>query len=228
MQITAVAAFPDDRLIPLENSIGLEVGGKKYPVELVIEDNEAKAESAVKANTKMITEDEVLGKNLQLVIQARDIHGNRLSVDHGAYHEMVRIGEESGTLTEVLDQVDLWYHSVTLDGVEQVRAVTLGDIGLALIYAGIAVAQGAGTADPLGVARLQLAPDLELGGVAVAEAAADPIVSVAADETGPVEIVPHKADGRQTGTVIWEKLWIRSNAASPAARPPLLNASWYS
>lgn len=39
---------------------GLEVGGKKYPVELVIEDNEAKAESAVKANTKMITEDEVL------------------------------------------------------------------------------------------------------------------------------------------------------------------------
>ncbi len=39
---------------------GLEVGGKKYPVELVVEDNEAKAESAVKANTKMITEDEVL------------------------------------------------------------------------------------------------------------------------------------------------------------------------
>ncbi len=39
---------------------GLEVGGKKYPVELVIEDNESKAESAVKTNTKMITEDEVL------------------------------------------------------------------------------------------------------------------------------------------------------------------------
>ncbi len=39
---------------------GLDVGGKKYPVELVIEDNESKAESAVKANTKMITEDEVL------------------------------------------------------------------------------------------------------------------------------------------------------------------------
>ena len=39
---------------------GLEVGGKKYPVEIVIEDNEAKAESAVKVNTKMITEDEVL------------------------------------------------------------------------------------------------------------------------------------------------------------------------
>ena len=39
---------------------GLDVGGKKYPVALVIEDNESKAESAVKANTKMITEDEVL------------------------------------------------------------------------------------------------------------------------------------------------------------------------
>jgi len=39
---------------------GLEVGGKKYPVEVVIEDNESKAESAVKTNTKMITEDEVL------------------------------------------------------------------------------------------------------------------------------------------------------------------------
>ncbi|MFC1827075.1 ABC transporter substrate-binding protein [Thermodesulfobacteriota bacterium] len=39
---------------------GIEVGGKKFPVELVIEDNESKAESAVKANTKMITEDEVI------------------------------------------------------------------------------------------------------------------------------------------------------------------------
>jgi branched-chain amino acid transport system substrate-binding protein len=39
---------------------GLKVGGKKYPVELVIEDNESKAESAVKVNTKLITEDEVL------------------------------------------------------------------------------------------------------------------------------------------------------------------------
>jgi branched-chain amino acid transport system substrate-binding protein len=34
--------------------------GKKYQVELVIEDNESKAESAVAANTKMITQDEVL------------------------------------------------------------------------------------------------------------------------------------------------------------------------
>ena len=39
---------------------GIEVGGKKYKVELVIEDNESKAESAVKAITKLITEDEVL------------------------------------------------------------------------------------------------------------------------------------------------------------------------
>ncbi|NVM20420.1 MAG: ABC transporter substrate-binding protein [Desulfobacterales bacterium] len=39
---------------------GLKVGGKTYQVELVIEDNESRAESAVKVNTKMITEDEVL------------------------------------------------------------------------------------------------------------------------------------------------------------------------
>ena len=39
------------------------------------------------------TEDEVIGRNLQTVIQARDVHGNRLSADYGAFHEMVRIGE---------------------------------------------------------------------------------------------------------------------------------------
>jgi branched-chain amino acid transport system substrate-binding protein len=39
---------------------GLQVGDKKYKVELVIEDNESKAESAVKVATKLITEDEVL------------------------------------------------------------------------------------------------------------------------------------------------------------------------
>ncbi len=44
----------------IEKNGGITVNGKKYPVELVIEDNESKAESAVKANTKMITEDEVL------------------------------------------------------------------------------------------------------------------------------------------------------------------------
>jgi branched-chain amino acid transport system substrate-binding protein len=44
----------------IEKAGGLEVGGKKYEVELVMEDNESKAESAVKANTKMITQDDVL------------------------------------------------------------------------------------------------------------------------------------------------------------------------
>jgi branched-chain amino acid transport system substrate-binding protein len=39
---------------------GLTVGKKKYKVELIIEDNESKAESAVKAATKLIVEDEVL------------------------------------------------------------------------------------------------------------------------------------------------------------------------
>ncbi|WP_417908871.1 ABC transporter substrate-binding protein [Candidatus Electronema sp. PJ] len=39
---------------------GIEVGGTKYPVELVIEDSESKAESAVKASTKMITQDDVM------------------------------------------------------------------------------------------------------------------------------------------------------------------------
>jgi branched-chain amino acid transport system substrate-binding protein len=47
-------------LADINKAGGLEVGGKKYPVEVVIEDNESKAESAVKANTKMITEDEVI------------------------------------------------------------------------------------------------------------------------------------------------------------------------
>ncbi len=39
---------------------GLEVGGHKYNVEVVVEDNESKTESAAKAATKLITEDEVL------------------------------------------------------------------------------------------------------------------------------------------------------------------------
>ncbi|XCN72310.1 MAG: ABC transporter substrate-binding protein [Candidatus Electrothrix aestuarii] len=39
---------------------GIEVGGVKYAVELVIEDNESKAESAVKVNTKLITQDDAL------------------------------------------------------------------------------------------------------------------------------------------------------------------------
>lgn len=47
-------------LADIEKAGGLTVGGKQYDVELVIEDNESKAESAVKANTKMITQDDVL------------------------------------------------------------------------------------------------------------------------------------------------------------------------
>lgn len=44
----------------IEKAGGLEVGGKKYDVEVVVEDNESKAESAVTAATKLITDDEVL------------------------------------------------------------------------------------------------------------------------------------------------------------------------
>ena len=39
------------------------------------------------------TANDVIGRNFQRVIQARDVHGNRLSADHGAFHEMLRIGE---------------------------------------------------------------------------------------------------------------------------------------
>ncbi len=39
---------------------GIKIGKDTYKVDLVIEDNESKAESAVKANTKLITVDEVL------------------------------------------------------------------------------------------------------------------------------------------------------------------------
>ncbi len=40
---------------------GLEIGGKKYKVEFVYEDNEAKAESAVSVALKMIEQDKVIG-----------------------------------------------------------------------------------------------------------------------------------------------------------------------
>lgn len=40
---------------------GYEVGGKKYPLEFIYEDNEAKAESAVTATRKLITQDNILG-----------------------------------------------------------------------------------------------------------------------------------------------------------------------
>ncbi len=59
---------------------GLKVGDKTYDVELVIEDNESKAESAVKANTKMITEDEVLAivgpQSSKQAVPAGDVANN--------------------------------------------------------------------------------------------------------------------------------------------------------
>lgn len=42
-----------------ENGGTITVGGTEYPVELVIEDNESKGESAAAVNTKLITQDEV-------------------------------------------------------------------------------------------------------------------------------------------------------------------------
>ncbi|MGA9531365.1 MAG: ABC transporter substrate-binding protein [Anaerolineales bacterium] len=42
-----------------ENNSTLTVGGTEYPVELVIEDNESKGESAAAVNTKLITQDDV-------------------------------------------------------------------------------------------------------------------------------------------------------------------------
>jgi len=39
---------------------GLDVGGTKYTIELIVEDNESKAESATAAATKLITQDRVL------------------------------------------------------------------------------------------------------------------------------------------------------------------------
>ena len=44
----------------LKDNPVLEVGGKRYKVALIIEDNESNAESATKANIKLITQDQVL------------------------------------------------------------------------------------------------------------------------------------------------------------------------
>ncbi len=43
------------------NKDGIKVGDKTYKVEFIYEDNESKAESAVSAATKLITQDEVIG-----------------------------------------------------------------------------------------------------------------------------------------------------------------------
>ncbi len=44
----------------INTSGGLEIGGKKYPLEFVFEDNESKAESATAVALKLITQDRVL------------------------------------------------------------------------------------------------------------------------------------------------------------------------
>jgi len=44
----------------VNNAGGLEVGGETYTVEIIIEDNEARAESSVAAATKLITQDNVI------------------------------------------------------------------------------------------------------------------------------------------------------------------------
>ncbi|MGB5986957.1 MAG: ABC transporter substrate-binding protein [Desulfobacterales bacterium] len=45
----------------MKKTPSIEVGGETYALKFVYEDNEYKAESAVKVNTKLITEEEVLG-----------------------------------------------------------------------------------------------------------------------------------------------------------------------
>jgi PAS domain S-box-containing protein len=76
-----------------------------FPNVATIVANAARAAVAADSNNRILhwndaaielfgfTADEAIGRNLQRVMQARDVHGNRLSSDHGAFHEMVRIGE---------------------------------------------------------------------------------------------------------------------------------------
>jgi branched-chain amino acid transport system substrate-binding protein len=45
----------------LKKTPSVEIGGEKYMLKFIYEDNEYKAESAVKVSTKLITEEEVLG-----------------------------------------------------------------------------------------------------------------------------------------------------------------------
>jgi branched-chain amino acid transport system substrate-binding protein len=49
------------RLAEINGAGGLKVGGKTYKLEFIYEDNESKAESAVAAALKLITQDQVLG-----------------------------------------------------------------------------------------------------------------------------------------------------------------------
>ena len=76
-----------------------------FPNVPTIVENAARAAIATNSDNRILhwnaaavelfgfTAEEVIGRNLQRVIQARDVHGNRLSADHDAFHEMIRIGE---------------------------------------------------------------------------------------------------------------------------------------
>jgi branched-chain amino acid transport system substrate-binding protein len=48
------------KVADINDAGGLQVGDKKYTIELIVEDNESKAESATAAATKLITQDQVL------------------------------------------------------------------------------------------------------------------------------------------------------------------------
>lgn len=60
---------------------GVDVAGTKYELEFIYDDNESKAESAVKANTKLITEDEVLAivgpQSSKQAVPAGEVANNR-------------------------------------------------------------------------------------------------------------------------------------------------------
>jgi len=76
-----------------------------FPNVPTIVENASRAAIATDANNVIVhwnmaavelcgfTVEEAVGRNLQQIIQARDVHGNRLSTDHSAFHEMIRIGE---------------------------------------------------------------------------------------------------------------------------------------
>ena len=57
---------------------GLEVGGKKYQLEFIYEDNESKAESAVTVATKLITQGRCPGHHRPPVLQAGRAGGRNL------------------------------------------------------------------------------------------------------------------------------------------------------
>jgi PAS domain S-box-containing protein len=86
------------RATPIEEPI-------TFPNVPTIVGNAARAAVATDSDNKILhwndaaielfgfTAEEAVGRNFQRVIQARDVHGNRMSADHGAFHEMIRIGE---------------------------------------------------------------------------------------------------------------------------------------